>query len=262
METPSLLSASSGSTPTAKDIRVFPISAHDAGKIVSSFHYSGKSVQNSQLHLGVFIGERCGGAMQFGPSIDKRRMLGIVRGTKWNEFIELNRMAFSDWLPRNSESRALGFAMRWMKKTYPHLKWVVSFADGTQCGDGAIYRASGFTLTQIKRNTSMLCMPDGSVIADKTLNNHPVRNSGWWKARGAEPLNGFMLRYIYFLDPTYRARLTVPEIPFSRIAEVGASMYRGKTRVESAGGGTSDFQSERDGSNPISTLSDCENSDE
>lgn len=254
-------SASSGSTPTAKDIRVFPISAHDAGKIVSSFHYSGKSVQNSQLHLGVFIGERCGGAMQFGPSIDKRRMLGIVRGTKWNEFIELNRMAFSDWLPRNSESRALGFAMRWMKKTYPHLKWVVSFADGTQCGDGAIYRASGFTLTQIKRNTSMLRMPDGSVVADKTLNNS-VKNSSWWKARGAEPLNGFMLRYIFFLDESYRARLTVPEIPFSRIAEVGASMYRGKTRVESADGGTADFQSVRDGSNPISTLSDCGNADE
>lgn len=37
-----------------------------------------------------------------------------------------------------------------------------------------------------------------------------------------------MLRYIYFIDKKCRERLTVPEIPFSRIDELGAGMYKGE----------------------------------
>lgn len=153
----------------AKDLIVKPISAKDANKIVRSLHYSGKVVNNSQLHLGVFLDGKCGGAMQFGPSLDKRKMLGLVEGTLWNEFIELNRMAFADWLPRNGESRAIGYAFRWMRKQYPHIKWCVSFADGTQCGDGTIYRASGFVLTGIKENNQIWEAPTGEVFCDTSI---------------------------------------------------------------------------------------------
>jgi hypothetical protein len=154
---------------SAKDLIVKPISASDANRIVKSLHYSGKVVQNSQLHLGVFLNGRCGGAMQFGPSLDKRKIQPLVSGTLWNEFLELNRMAFADWLPRNSESRCIAYAMRWIRKTYPHIKWIVSFADGTQCGDGTIYRASGFVLTGIKENDQIWQAPSGEVFNDTSI---------------------------------------------------------------------------------------------
>lgn len=56
----------------------------------------------------------------------------------------------------------------------------------------------------------------------------------WKRITGAEPIKGFQLRYIYFIDKAYRQRLTVPEIPFSKIDEMGAGMYKGKSveRVE------------------------------
>ena len=250
----------------AKRLIVKPISAKDANRIVQSLHYSGKTVQNSQLHLGVFLDGKCGGAMQFGPSTDKRRMLGLVTGTLWNESIELNRMAFADWLPRNGESRALGFAFRWMRKQYPQLKWCVSFADGTQCGDGTIYRASGFDLIGIKANVSLLQMPDGSIVSDKTLNNSNYKvkgqSAGYWKKRGAKALTGFQLRYIYFLDPTARQGLTVPILPFSEIDRRGAGMYKGKPRVRSVDSDTSGDQPEVGGANPTRTLSDSEQTSE
>ena len=44
---------------------------------------------------------------------------------------------------------------------------------------------------------------------------------------GAEKIAGFQLRYIYFLNPEAKARLTVPIIPFSKIDEMGAGMYKG-----------------------------------
>lgn len=228
----------------AKRIIVQPISAKDANRIVQSLHYSGKTVQNSQLHLGVFLDGRCGGAMQFGPSLDKRKIQGLVEGTLWNEFIELNRMAFADWLPRNGESRALGFAFRWMRKQYPQIKWCVSFADGCQCGDGTIYRASGFVLTGVKRNSTIVHRPDGTVGSELLGGRH----------MGGIPVPGYQLRYIYFLDPSARERLTVPILPFSEIDRRGAGMYKGKPRVRSEDSGTSGDQPEGGGANPTRTL--------
>lgn len=224
---------------TAKQIRIEPISSADASTMVRRLHYSGKVAQNSQLHLGAFLHGKLEGVMQFGPSMDKRKLLPLVRGTKWNGFLELNRMAFSERLPRNSESRALGVAMRLIRRAYPHIEWIVSYADATQCGDGTIYRASGFLLTGIKVNRTMLLMPDGSVTADLTLNcsgRKDGRTSGWWKKHGAVSLDGFQLRYVYFLNPEARSRLTVPVLPFSAIERAGAGMYRGKqsTRVKHA----------------------------
>jgi len=79
---------------------------------------------------------------------------------------------------------------------------------------------------------------------------------------GMVPLPGFQLRYIYFLDPTARARLTVPILPFSEIDKRGAGMYKGKQRIQSrAGGDTTDtpvFQTGEGGSTPTSALQSSE----
>lgn len=128
---------------SVKDIRIAPIAAKDAVAVVQRIHYSHTFVRNSQLHLGAFLNGNLEGVMSFGPSLDKAKVVGLVRNTAWNGFLELNRMAFSEALPRNSESRALAVAFRLIRKHYPHIEWIVSFADGQQCGDGTIYRAAG-----------------------------------------------------------------------------------------------------------------------
>lgn len=240
----------------AKDIILRPIPAKEANELVKRIHYSGKVVQNSQLHIGVFYKGKLEGAMQFGPSLDKRKIQGLVADTKWHEFVELNRMAFSDELPRNSESRALSIAMKLLRKYAPQVKWVVTFADGAQCGDGTIYRAAGFVLTGIKENDQIWQAPKGEKFSrtsltdgrSKTQQEKAVRlsrvtatkggnilDSGaasmrTFKEAGWKPIPGFQLRYIYFLNPIYRKRLTVPELPYSEIERRGASMYKGKSR--------------------------------
>lgn len=209
---------------SAKDIVLKPIKAADANLVIKNLHYSGKVVPNSQLHFGVFLNGRCGGAMQFGPSMVKQTMMNLVEGTDWNNFIELNRMAFADWLPRNSESRAIGYAMRYIRKNYPHIKWVVSFADGTQCGDGTIYRASGFVLTDIRESDSLRRNPvTGEVM--HTMQAYHLMMKDEFKTW--QPLEGYQLRYVYFIDQTWRDRLTVPVLPFSDLDKMGARMYRG-----------------------------------
>ena len=244
---------------SAKDLVLKPITRSEADAVIKREHYSGKVVPNSQIHIGVYYSGRLEGVMQFGPSIDKRRVSALVEGTRWDEFTELNRMAFGPDLPRNSESRALAIAMRLLRQHAPKLKWVVSFADGTQCGDGTIYRASGFVLTQIKRNSQMLNW-NGKIIARKTLDNknYPKINGRYYSGHLIESgeavaLPGFQFRYVYFLDQKAREQLTVPILPFSDIEKAGAGMYLG-VRRGSVDSDTSDLRSEEGSASLTSRL--------
>ena len=226
---------------SAKDIVVKPIKASAANDLVKRVHYSGKVVPNSKLHFGAFLDGKLEGAMSFGSPMDKRKVLPLVECTSWTGMLELNRMAFSDKLPRNSESRCMAVAFRLIKKNYPHIEWVLSYSDGTQCGDGAIYRASGFVLTAINRNSTIWEFPDGQRVADigiKTghkfqkikfgrvlYGEEAIREA---KKLGAVRVKGHQLRYIYFLNKEAKKRLTVPILPFSKIDEMGAGMYKGE----------------------------------
>lgn len=243
---------------SAKEILLKPITRQEADKIVKLNHYSGKVVPNSQIHIGIFYAGKLEGAMQYGPSMDKRKVMGLVSDTKWNGFLELNRMAFSSILPKNSESRAIAISFKIIKKHLPEIEWVVSFADATQCGDGAIYRAAGFVLTSIKKNKQILDW-NGQIIAKKTLDNtnYPKINGKYYSRHlletgQAKPLVGHQLRYIYFLNSNARKRLTVDEVPYSEIAKQGASMYRGK-RPDSVSN-TSSLHDGTGGASPTSGL--------
>ena len=232
-------------------MRVLPSSV--ANPFIKAHHYSGKVVSNSKLHFGVFLDGELHGVMSYGPSLDKSKLIGLVADTGWNEFLELNRMAFDSYLPRNSESRAISMSIRLIRRYAPQIKWIVSFADACSCGDGTIYRASNFVLTGIKENANLAVLPDGTRVHKMTLASNPTVprkelgglsffdvTGGTYNFKkyldyvGATPIPGYQLRYVYFIDPAYRKRLTVPEIPFSRIDELGAGMYKGEKITQAA----------------------------
>lgn len=230
-----------------KEIIIKVIPSKIANDFVKKHHYSGKVVQNSNLHFGAFLDGRLHGVLSYGPSTDKRKILPLVEGTGWDNFIELNRMAFDDYLPRNSESYCIGKTLRMIKKQAPQVKWVISFADGCSCGDGTIYRASNFVLTGIKENAALLVLPDGTKIHEITLRASSTQKrkelggrsfseisrgsastAEYKRITGAKTLKGYQLRYIYFLDKSWQKKLTVPIIPFTKIDELGAGMYKGE----------------------------------
>lgn len=232
---------------SAKQLVVKVIPSKVAVPFIRSHHYSGKTVNNSSLHFGVFLNGKLHGAMSYGPPLDKSKALGLVEGTTWNGMLELNRMAFDDVLPRNSESRAISVSLKLIRKNAPHVKWVQSYADGCSCGDGTIYRASGFDLVGIRENKNLVLLPSGEKIHKMTLESQPTRprkelggrsyfdiTGGHYNLRrycevtGGEVLTGYQLRYVYFIDRECRKRLTVPIIPFSKIDEIGAGMYKGE----------------------------------
>lgn len=186
-------------------------------------HYSGTAVPYSILHFGCFLDQRLHGVLQYGKSIDKRKVIGLVDtglsvDQGWNCFLELNRMAFDEHLPRCSESRCIAVSIRLIKKHAPHIKWLLSFADGTQCGDGTIYRASGFKLCGINKNSTIYKLADGTTRA-----KHGTSKGNF---EGAKKMDGFQLRYIYLIDKN--CKITVPILKFEDIDKAGAGMYKGE----------------------------------
>ena len=101
----------------AKEIIVKVIPAKIANEFVKKHHYSGKVVPNSILHFGCFLDEQLHGVLSYGTSMDKRKILPLVENTKWNEMLELNRMAFNDYLPKNSESRCISISIKLIKNS-------------------------------------------------------------------------------------------------------------------------------------------------
>ena len=105
-------------------------------------------------------------------------------------------------------------------------------------------------LTGITKNTTIIQFPDGERVASTSLTAnwntpqvlnlykkygierryYPLKelNAALSDRGGVRFVPGYMLRYIYFIDKKSRAKLTVPEIPFSKIDEIGAGMYKGE----------------------------------
>jgi hypothetical protein len=216
----------------AKEIIVKVIPAKIANEFVKKYHYSGKVVPNSILHFGCFLDEQLHGVLSYGSPMVKKNVIQFVENTKWNEMLELNRMAFNDYLPKNSEIRCISISIKLIKKNAPHIKWILSFSDANLCGDGTIYRASAFHLIGVNKNTSTYQLPNGEVVCSLTSSAHRTKESNgksgtnWIKENGGKKLEGFQIRYIYVIDKT--CKITVPILPFSKIDELGAGMYKGK----------------------------------
>jgi hypothetical protein len=224
----------------AKEIIVKVIPSKIANEFVKKHHYSGKVAATGEINFGAFLDNKMIGVAQWGRPINKYLHLHIVENTKWNDFLELNRLVCIDDTPKNTESRFISICIMLFKRNAPHLKWLMTFADATQCGDGTIYRASGFKLTNINESKQLYTLPNGETLHLMGLQGgqHGARRkkmleSGYGNAKKyivevlkGVPLIGKQLKYIYLINKT--CKITVPILPFSKIDEMGAGMYKGK----------------------------------
>lgn len=230
----------------AKDIIVKPIKAKYANNFVIRNHYSKKiAAHKSKIHLGAFLDGALVGVAQFGDSLNKRTMAKNLK-VGLNEFLELNRLVMLDAAPRNSESRFLSVCIKIIKKNYPFVRLILSFADACQCGDGTIYRASGFKLHSYKRNNSILKLTNfqkkelqkyrkniGNIVTKKTLDKVTFNGgrylSSYAMELGAKPLKGYQMKYLYCIDKNLDNKYNW--VSFKDIPDE-IKMYKGKRRIE------------------------------
>jgi hypothetical protein len=142
-----------------------------------------------------------------------------VGGATPDDCLTLSRLWLSDELPHNSESRFIGVVLRSLKK-YSGLKFLVSYADPAQGHLGTIYQATSWVYTGLSQATPLYDIGDGRHYHSRSL-SHSFGSHGLahFQRHGIDvrlvPQQA-KHRYVYFLDPTWRARLRAPELPYPK----------------------------------------------
>jgi hypothetical protein len=190
-----------------------------ANSIVRKNHYSRKIVSTSTVHLGVFIKGLLSGVLQYGVAMNPASGGSIVSGTEIGDYLELNRMWLSDAAPRNSESKAISFSIKYIKRRYPRVAWIQSFADERCGGLGIVYQAANFDY--YGEHTSVFWELDGEVY-----HNSIATNGARAHTKSATRLrSGFdravelrlrQFRYIFFIKRSAKRRCMLKRQPYPK----------------------------------------------
>lgn len=200
---------------------VSEIDRNIANDIIRRNHYSGKIYSGTYIHLGIHINGRLVGVLQYGYAMNPASGSSVVAGTAGEEYLELNRMWLSDEAPRNSESRAIAFSIRYIKKRFPRVQWIQSFAD-ERCGRfGVVYQAANFKF--YGEHLSTFWELDGVVYHNVIMTNgsdqsQAARNLRENRDRAIQhDLRQF--RYIYYIDRRAIKRCLLKERPYPKHGE-------------------------------------------
>ena len=187
-------------------------------------HYSGKFYNNSLIHLGLFVDRERVGVLQFGQAMNPQSMGGVVADTKIDEYLELNRMWLDDAMPRNSESKAISYAIKFIRRKCPQVGWIQSFAD-ERCGRfGVVYQACSFAFCG--EHTSTFWELDGRWFHNSmmTRNVEQAKAAEYLQENRdrAVPHEFRQFRYVRCLKKWARRRLLLPVLPYPK-PEAGAA---------------------------------------
>lgn len=200
------------------EFRVATIPRTMAADIIVRHHYSGRIVQNSYIHLGVYLRGKLLGALQFGYAMNPASGKSVVAGTGNREYLELNRMWLSDDVPRNGESMAISYATKYIKAAYPDVQWIQSFAD-ERCGCwGVVYQACNFVYCGFHLTTFYRL--DGEWYHDLLVTAHKKGGGRGVFLRAnlhrAEKHRFRQFRYVLFLRQAARKRLLKKVQPYPK----------------------------------------------
>jgi adenine modification enzyme len=189
-----------------------------AAEIIRRHHNSGRIVNNSYVHLGVFMGGELMGALQFGYAMNPASGKSIVTGTGNRAYLELNRMWIDDAVPANGESAALSYAIRYIKRVLPQVGWIQSFADERCGGAGIVYQAANFIYCGCHRTRFFHL--DGEWYHEMMQNR---RAGGGGRAlylqthiTRAVAHTFRQFRYLYFIDRRLMALLRLKVLPYPK----------------------------------------------
>lgn len=128
---------------------------------VMQHHYS-KACPPGKHWFSAWHGQQLVGVMLFRkPSLPKTAAAYGVQ-------LELSRLVMLDHAGKNSESRFIGFALRWLAK-HGEAAAVISFADPRAGHEGTIYRASNWEfLGKEKGHGTRRIIVDGEELHSKT----------------------------------------------------------------------------------------------
>ena len=176
--------------------------------MIIKYHYSHKIVQNSYLHLGVFFKKELMGVLSFGYALNPSSIgRKVFPGLGNNEYMELNRMWLDDALPKCVASCVFSYCIKVIKKLYPAVKIIQSFADARCHKNGLVYMACNFVYYGYHEG-------DFYVFGDEFI--HPIEvnrilKTGERKKEDFVKVYYRQYRFIFYIDKKMRDKCLLKE---------------------------------------------------
>ena len=126
----------------SREFELSCISRQLAKACYRQWHYLGDMGFISTHNFGVFLESKLLGCISYG-SPNATELKGYFDRFSQKGWWEIKRLALSDELPKNSESKSIGISLRLLRKMET-VKGVVTYADTKVGHVGTIYKASGF----------------------------------------------------------------------------------------------------------------------
>ena len=194
------------------------ITRDKANYIIKKNHYSKKFYSASYIHLGIFINNELLGVLQYGYAMNPASQESVVKNTGIKEYLELNRMWLDDKAGRNSESKAISYSIKYIKRKYPAVKWIQSFAD-ERCGCfGIVYQAANFKY--YGEHESIFWTLDDEIYHNSLMTRRPeLSKSAAILQEGKDRATSGKLRqfrYIYFIDKRCEKDCLLTEKPYEK----------------------------------------------
>ena len=167
-----------------------------AKNIIIKHHYS-HAFPSAEICLGFYVDKKLNAVVIYGKSATSK-MADSLPG----KYLELVRLFSFDWAGKNMESYCISQSIKFIKKNYPDVKVLVSFADPEQGHSGTIYQATNWLYCG-KSQPDEWYLVDGEKI-------HPRSMVAKYGTRGEKKLNDMGInferkklhgkhRYIYIL---------------------------------------------------------------
>jgi hypothetical protein len=200
------------------DFYIQEIEKEKANEIIIKNHYSHKFYNATYIHLGIYIGGKLLGVLQFGYAMNPASCGSVVKDTQMDQYLELNRMWLDDKAVRNSESKAISYAIKFIKKKYPKIKWIQSFADERCGGFGIVYQACNFMF--YGEHNSVFWTLDGECFHNSIKTSEKAGPRGYKLLNDpknidrvtSETLRQF--RYIFFIDKSWQKKCNLKQKPY------------------------------------------------
>ena len=147
------------------------IDKSSAEEMIVKYHYSHKW-SLCQIAYGVFyitdkqsqffdsIEEKLIGCIVYGQPVGRSAAESISKLISVYEVFELTRLFIHDGYGKNIESYSISKSLELLKRDFPNIKAIISYADGEQGHKGTIYQACNF---YYQGNSSLALMPNYSV---------------------------------------------------------------------------------------------------
>ena len=157
--------------------------------------------------------------MQYGYAMNPASCGSVVKDTSIDEYLELNRMWLSDEIESlYPESRAISFSIKYIKRKYPKIKWIQSFADERCGGFGIVYQACSFSY--YGGHTSIFWEFEGEIYHNSLITNNNRKKKSELESKGfnekAIKYELRQFRYIKFLNQKWKKKCLFKEMPYPK----------------------------------------------